>query len=133
MIHISIRRYVARFTSASYLPCATSCAYLKSFLRKWFITMITDFVCTYLHHRKWCLLNHLQFIRSWMIKYSLFTIYILVCFRYKIYTYTTYQTINFEINPSNRLKRSCGHKILYLTYFITFSLMWITPWTSTRP
>ena len=29
MIHISIRRYIARFKSLSYLPCATSCAYLK--------------------------------------------------------------------------------------------------------
>ena len=34
MILISIRRNVARFTSASYLPCATSCAYLKKFSAK---------------------------------------------------------------------------------------------------
>ena len=67
MIHISIRRYVARFTSASYLPCATSCAYLKKVfcendLLQWLQTL---FVHTYITH-KWCLLNiSNSFVHEW--------------------------------------------------------------------
>ena len=117
MILISIRRYVARFTSASYLPCATLCAYLKSFLWKWFIAMITDFVCTYIHHRQMVFIEYFQFICSWMIKYSLFTIYILylVCFRYK--EYTTYETIKNSSRLMDILKTSTINNITIISYY----------------
>ena len=129
MILISIRRYVARFTSASYLPCATLCAYLKSFLWKWFITMITDFVLHTYITDKWCLLNYSQFICSWMIKYSLFTIYILylVCFRYKVYT--TYETIKNSSRLMDILKtwRKKNH-IEFNNFILLLGLVSPEPW-----
>ena len=69
MIHISIRRYVARFTSASYLPCATSCVYLKKFSAK--MIYYNDYrLCLYFVHTyitdKWCLLNiSNSFVHEW--------------------------------------------------------------------
>ena len=128
MIHISIRRYVARFTSASYLPCATLCAYLKSFLWKWFIAMITDFVCTYIHHRQMVFIEYFQFICSWMIKYSLFTIYILylVCFRYK--AYTTYVTIKNSSRLMDILKTWKKNHIEFNNFILLLGLVSPEPW-----
>ena len=69
MILISIRRYVARFTSASYLPCATSCVYLKKFSAK--MIYYNDYrLCLYFVHTyitdKWCLMNiSNSFVHEW--------------------------------------------------------------------